>query len=110
MASGKIETYRYTKADSPYTLNFTRSFSASARTTTTATQAGYPGPPDGYYATFAGFSTNSSAAVLNIFDPNATEGETLLSNRNVGTALSNRPCNFHASYIREEMITDERNL
>lgn len=111
MAAGKIETYRYTKADSPYTLNFTRSFAADSRVLTTATQAGYSGPPDGYYGVFAGFSTNSSQLLLNIFDPNATEGGTLLSTRNKSTsALNNRPCNFHASYIRNDMIQDERNL
>ena len=111
MATGSVRCTKYTKSDSPYTKSFSRSFTASARTTTTATQAGYVAVPTGYYATFAGFSTNNSVLLLNIFNPNAADAETLLSTRNISSsAQNNKTCNFHASYIRLDMIQDERNL
>lgn len=110
MASGSVGNFKYSDYSSPITTEFTMSVSSGTRKSTTATDAGYPAIPAGYFAAFAGFSTNSSALVLSSFDPNASGSDTLLTNRNIGSSLSNRPCDFHATYIPLDMIQDDRNL
>ena len=111
MAAGLVGALKYTPYNSPIDTAYTKSFTASARTQTTATQAGYPAIPTGFIGVFAGFSTNNAALLAVAFDANASGSERLVSTRNVSSsALNDRPCDFYNSLLSSALIQDERNL
>lgn len=89
---------------------FDKSFSANALTSTTIEQISYNFVPTGYFAVFAGFSTDSSTLLMARFTVNQTESQTILGTRNVSSALSDRDCHFYYSIIQNDLIQDERNL
>ena len=111
MASGIIGDLKADRYDCPIETDFTQTFAASARTLTTATAAGYPAIPAGFYGVFAGFSTNASFLLFQLFNPNASGSQNFMATRNMSTSQqSNRPCNFYNSLIPTDLIDDERNL
>ena len=111
MASGIIGDLKADRYNCPIETYFTQSFSANTRTLTTATAAGYPAIPAGFYGVFAGFSTNGSTLLSQLFNPNASGSGNLMATRSVsGSALNDRPCYFHNSLLPTALINDERNL
>lgn len=112
MADNKVESCRYV---APYDFSlghgYVESFAKSARTAVTAYDAWYPVVPSGYYAAFAGYRSSSAYLCVALFNPNATNDETLVSIRNTHTsAVNNNNCTFHCTYIRSDMIDDQRDI
>lgn len=111
MATGSVAAFKYSNYTSPFFTGFERSVSASSAKNTTATEAEYPEIPAGYYGVFAGFSTVTSVLLLDLFNPNASGSVNLLGTRNVSTsAQNNKWCNYHTSFLRNDLIQDEREL
>ena len=107
MASGKVDSGRYSSSDSPVRYGFTKSFSASAQTNISAGTASYE-VPEGYVGVLAGYNTTTSVLLIDAIDPNTSN---ILCIRNISSsAQNNKSCVFRVTFIRSEMIQDERNL
>ena len=111
MATGIVEDLKCSDfSNNPRTTEFTKSFTANAGVSTTATQASYPAIPAGYIGVFSGFSTVTSVLLMIAFDANASGSGQLLGTRNITSAQNNKSCNFQNSLLSSDCVQDERNL
>lgn len=114
MADTKITSYRYVYPRDPVNCNYTKTFTKAARVLTTATDAGYSAVPLGYYAAFAGFGIDPGNANVSIslLNPNASGTANIMGNYNTNTSsnVSDRACMFSSTYIRSDLIDDQRDI
>lgn len=108
MASGSVKHGRYEISSGAKELTTTKSFAGGTNTNVTANDFSKPNNPSGYYAFPCGIRTGTALLAFRYVNPHNNTTNTIVAIRNVGSDLNDRTIKVKYTYLRSDMIDDQR--